>query len=101
MAQDLIGGTIAAGGLQGFVVKVLGQFGNVAVEPRQDLLAMRMPDRHATDAGTDDAERRLMQEERDGFARRGAGALCQGTERDRVMPFRISLRSPPGERGRG
>jgi hypothetical protein len=61
MAQNLVGRTEAAGGLDLPVGQIGGKIYQIVVEAGQDLLAVGMTNRNRPDAGTDHPQSCLMQ----------------------------------------
>src|SRR5437879_8308843 len=87
MAQDLVSGAEAAGSFQIAILQLLGERANVIVQPGEKLLSVRVPDWDRPHAGTDNAERRLVQIHRHGLrwltSRRGRQCSKDGS----VVPF--------------
>src|SRR5260221_904833 len=86
MAQYLVARRETTGGFERSIDQFAGQFSNVAVQSRQNLLTVRMTDRNRLDAGADRTQRTLMKIEQQSITWIRAGCRSQCSEDRGVVP---------------
>src|SRR5438067_8517688 len=94
ITKHLVGGTIAAGCFQRPGGDILGQRLEIVLNPGQNLLPVRVPDRNAPHAGADNAQRGLVQEHSDNFRRARTARRRQGAEHGSVVPLALGKMVP-------
>src|SRR5947209_16423138 len=87
MAEHLVSGTKAAGGLQAPLRQVTGKRLDLAVQAREDLLAVAMSNRDRPHARAEDAECGLVQVHGQGLGRSAARRSSQCSKHGSMMPF--------------
>jgi len=90
ITEDLVPRAEAASRIEIALGDIGGKSFHLVVQTGEDLLAVRVSDRHGLDAGADHAKRGLMQVYENSFGRLGSGGGSEHGEDNGVMPDRLS-----------
>src|SRR5712692_450574 len=96
MAEHLVSGTKAAGGLQAALRQLTAQSLNFPVQAGEDLLTVAVADRDGPHAGAEDAQRGLVQIYSQGLGGSAACRSSQCSKHGSVMPFKTRRQGDHG-----
>src|SRR6266852_4916734 len=97
IAEHLVSGTKAAGGLQAMLRQLTGKRLDLGVQASEDLLTVAVSGRDRPHPGAEDAECGLVQVHDQGLGRRAACRRSQCSKHRGVMPFPWQIRNPKFE----